>query len=190
MNPRVISRLLLASITVLAVALRPCLGAEEGTIPEYQAKAAFLYHFVQLTTWPNTAFASTNAPLTVAVVGSDSVGKDMAQVLKGKSYQGHPLVVARLERVDEVKDCQVLFVADSSVSQPADIVGQLGRRPVLTVGEGEGFIDQGGMIRLLKCGENIRFEINHAAALREGLKLSSKLLRLAVRVIPPKTGEP
>jgi hypothetical protein len=53
---------------------------------------------------------------------------------------------------------------------------------VLTVGETDAFLERGGVIAFAMEGGKLRFSINAAAADRAGLKLSSQLLKLAVRV--------
>ena len=52
--------------------------------------------------------------------------------------------------------------------------------PVLTVADTAGFLDHGGIINFVLEGSKVRFEINQEAAERAGIKISSKLLRLAV----------
>jgi hypothetical protein len=49
----------------------------------------------------------------------------------------------------------------------------------LTVGETEGFAVLGGIINLTVEDNKVHFEINRLAADRAGLKISSKLLRIA-----------
>ena len=51
----------------------------------------------------------------------------------------------------------------------------------LTVGEGAEFIRSGGMIAFVTTAETIRFLIDDAAARGAGLRISSRLLALAVR---------
>lgn len=50
---------------------------------------------------------------------------------------------------------------------------------VLTVGEGDSFMRDGGMITFVIEGRRVRFDINLAVAENAGLKLSSKLLSVA-----------
>jgi len=52
---------------------------------------------------------------------------------------------------------------------------------VLTVGETERFTESGGIINFTREGNKIRFAISDDTAKRAGLKISSKLLSLAVR---------
>jgi len=54
---------------------------------------------------------------------------------------------------------------------------------VLTVGEHEHFLDQGGIMRLFLENNRVRFSVNQQSADRAGLQISSRLLRLARAVI-------
>jgi hypothetical protein len=53
---------------------------------------------------------------------------------------------------------------------------------VLTIGEGENFVHDGGMIAFVVENRRVRFGINETAAAAAGLKLSSKLLNVAKSV--------
>jgi hypothetical protein len=52
---------------------------------------------------------------------------------------------------------------------------------VLTVGEGEEFLASGGIIGFVMVEETVRFAINQDAAHRAGLRVSSRVLALALR---------
>jgi hypothetical protein len=54
---------------------------------------------------------------------------------------------------------------------------------VLTVGEQENFLENGGNINFLRIAGKIRFEINLDSVKDNNLKIRSKLLKLAKRVI-------
>ena len=75
------------------------------------------------------------------------------------------------------KACQVLFISKSE-KDVAKILPALGPG-VLTVGEGEISIRDGGMIAFVIENRRVRFDINQTAAENAGLKLSSKLLSVA-----------
>ena len=62
-------------------------------------------------------------------------------------------------------------------------MAQIKDGPVLTVGEVEGFAEQGGMVNLLAGPNRIVMEINREVANRAGLSVSSQLLKLA-KLIP------
>ncbi len=58
---------------------------------------------------------------------------------------------------------------------------------VLTVADTKGFLESGGIINFLMEDKKVRFEINVTAAKKSKLKISSKLLRLAKRVVKEKS---
>jgi hypothetical protein len=136
---------------------------------EYDAKARFLNTFVQYVKWPGSA------PRTVGVLGDDPFGGYLEKALRGK------FKIIRSKRVEELKNCQVVFVSKSERGNVGDVIETLGGANVLTVGDSEGFARQGGVIGFTMQGENVRFEINKAAARRAGLNISSELLSRASR---------
>lgn len=149
---------------------------------EYQVKAAFLYNFAKFVEWPTQAFATASAPLVIGVLGENPFHDTLRQVVEGKTIDGHPLRVKELRSLKEVGACHILFISTSERRQLPDILKLLKGAAVLTVGEMDGFTEAGGMINfVLVEGTKIRFQINKSAATSGGLKVSSKLLGLALR---------
>jgi hypothetical protein len=60
---------------------------------------------------------------------------------------------------------------------------QLPRVPLLIVGEMNNFLEMGGTVNFINEGGRIRFDINMNGAQRAQIQMSSKLLRLARRVV-------
>jgi hypothetical protein len=154
--------------------------AQNGGFSEYQVKAAFLYNFGKFVEWPTNDFASTNTPLLIGVYGENPFGNDLAGVVQGRNIGGHP-VVARLVSLNELKGCQILFIAQSEQKNIRKILQALDGAGVLTVTENMDSFQSGIMINFIVLDDRIRFEINNTAAEKVGLKLSSKLLMLATK---------
>ena len=173
--------LLVLSLGVL-MGRRPVARANEAS--EYQVKAAFVYNFVQFVEWPASAFKGTvKAPLQIAIVGNDPFNGMLDRVVAGKVVNGHPLVVRHFATAGDVcQPCHVMFVCAQSEQQFGLAMQKLGCAGLLTVGETDGFLDAGGIIRLYQEGNHIRFDVNRGAADRAGLRVSSKLLKLAKTV--------
>ncbi len=91
---------------------------------------------------------------------------------------GHRVITRRIKAGPAPKSCQILFVSRPGKDVPR-ILASLGPG-VLTVGEGENFVREGGMITFVIDGRHVRFRANQAAAEGAGLKLSSKLLNVAM----------
>jgi len=159
-------------------------AAEVVSAPEYKVKAAFLYNFAKLTEWPTNAFADTNAAFVIGIVGKDPFDSQLEEVVRGKTIGGRAIAITRLASADEAKACQLLFVSRSENGRVPAMLAGLAGQPILTVGDAPDFARRGGIIGLVEVRDEIHFEINRATAAQAGLKLSSKLLRLADIVQP------
>lgn len=148
---------------------------------EYQVKAAFLLNFVKFTEFPPSAFRDGDSPITICVSGDDPFGNALDQLVKGETVGGRKVVAQRIKRVPVGKACQVLFLHAFEKNTVETILAAVGSG-VLTVGEGEKFIQNGGMIAFVIENRRVRFDVNQAAAESAGLKLSSKLLTVAKAV--------
>ena len=161
------------------------LAAAQETPPlEYELKAAFLYNFVKFVEWPPEAFAGARSPLTICVYGEDPFGTSLDGVVRGESLGERNLLVQRPETLDELRGCHVLFVSRSERQRMPEVLARVEGAPVLTVGDTDGFLRAGGMINFVLEENKVRFLINQAAAERGGLRISSKLLRLAKGTTP------
>ncbi|HWS15864.1 MAG TPA: YfiR family protein [Candidatus Methylomirabilis sp.] len=151
---------------------------------EYHVKAAFLYNFAKFIEWPDEK-AGSPGDFPLCVLGSESDPVLTAlDSLQGKTVRGLPLTTRRVATLGEARTCRILFVTSSERPRLPEILSALRGRPVLTVGDTNGFAERGGIINLVKAGNRISFEINTDAAQRAGLTMSSKLLFLGKIVKP------
>lgn len=174
----------LLAATLLAMFISPVGGpvyadAESLRFQEYQVKAAFLYSFARFVEWPEEHALARSDEIRIGIVGEDPFRNVLDRTLRGKTILGRTPVVQRYETAAEVEACHVLFVAADQAAAMSVILGRLGDAPVLTVGESDGFVEAGGIIRFIVEKNRVRFEIKPSAARRIGLKLSSKLLGVA-----------
>lgn len=166
------------ALLVTAVSSR----AEESQPSEYELKAAFLFNFAKFVEWPPKAFAKDSSPLVVGVLGEKNpFGDDLKRTVRNKTINNRPLEVKEIQSVTEATNCHILFICTSEKKRLPEILDGLRDTPALTVGETDRFIQAGGMINFVLAGNKIRFEINDDAAKKAGLKISSKLLSLALR---------
>jgi hypothetical protein len=174
--------LLLASLCAVAGPAR----AEEPLPPlESRVKAAFLFHFAQLTTWPAGTFPTNDTPITIGVVADDPVAQALTQAVETQYIGQRPVVVTQPANAAEWQRCQVLFVSQAAASQWPEILAAVPDRPILTVNDADGSASRAGMINLFVEAGKLRFDINLTLAQRSGLTISSRLLRLARPVVTP-----
>jgi hypothetical protein len=146
---------------------------------EHRVKAVFLFNFAQFVVWPDSAFSGPDDPLVVGILGDDPFDTYLDEVVHGEKVNNRPIQVKRFRKVEEVKDCQVLFVSASETPRVESILTALKAQHVLTVGESQEFFRHGGMVNFATENGTIRLKINLDEVQEAGLSVSSKLLRLA-----------
>ena len=153
-------------------------GAPAETAPpdEYQVKAADLYHFAQFVEWPADAFLQRNSPLIIGVLGENPFGSYLDDLVRGEKVGSRPLLVHHYRRPEEIADCHILFVSKSEAGSLDKVFAALKGRSILTVGDVDTFIQQGGLIRFLIEEGTVRFKVNIVVAKASRLTISSKIL--------------
>jgi hypothetical protein len=171
----------LACLVALALAPPVGLKAQNQTpgVREYQIKAVFLFNFAQFVDWPPESFPDAQAPLVIGILGKDPFGPYLDEAVKGEKVNNRAMVIRRYTNVNDVADCQILFISQSEAARLDQILERLRGRSILTVGDMEGFSQLGGMIRFVIENSKVRLRINIKAAKQAHLTISSKLLRPA-----------
>ena len=144
---------------------------------EYDVKAAYLLNFTKFVEWPASAFDGADAPIAICVVGNNPFGNVLTELVRGEEVNGRKVVVRHLSEAPAARTCQVVFLA-AGTKEKASIVSALGAG-VLTVGEGDHFLREGGAIAFVVEQKRVRFDIRQSAAEAASLKLSSRLLSVA-----------
>ena len=139
---------------------------------ENQVKAAFLYNFPKFIELPG------ENTLTLCIVGEDSFGDAMA-ALNGQVTAGKRLVVKRVNSVNEIPSCQILFLSSLEKNKLEPIMRYARNKPILTVGDTSEYSNQGVIINFYLENNRVKIEINMDAAEQSKLKISSKLLKIA-----------
>jgi hypothetical protein len=173
---------LLKALLLLAAALLAALPVQaQEALTEQEVKAAYLYNFAKFVEWPANAFDPPSSPLQVCVFGDDPFGRMLDGVIQGEKVGAQKLVALRPARIAELRSCHVLFVSRSERERMGEILASVRGRNVLTVGEGEEFLDQGGMIAFVRDEKKVRFFIGKEAVARAPFKISSRLMALGER---------
>ena len=155
--------------------------AQETQPSEYQLKAAFLYNFAKFVEWPSEALPQNNSPFVIGILGENPFADDLKKTVAGKKVSDHPIDVVPFSTAAEATNCHILFISSSEKTRLAEIFKSLQGVPILTVGETEQFTEAGGMVNFVREANKIRFQINDNTAKVARLKISSKLLSLAIR---------
>ena len=156
---------------------------------ERKIQAGYLLNFARYVEWPPAAFANSVSPVCIGVLGEDPFGGFLDDTVRGEMVRGHPIVVRRERSPDALRDCHIVFIAVADSEKQGQFLASFSGKPILTVGNENGFAARGGIVNFFLENERVRFEISRAASQRSGLKMHPQLLRLA-RVVHAAVGLP
>jgi hypothetical protein len=158
---------------------------------EPEIKAAYLYNFGRYVEWPAAARSvgdSGPPDFVIGVVGDTPVIAPLRTIAASKKVGGRAIVVHQFRAEKDFRPCQELFVpAGQDPELVASILKKARETATLIAGDEEGFALKQGQIGFYTDENNMKFEINAAAAAKAGLKISSKLLSLG-RIVGEKQG--
>lgn len=153
--------------------------AMEGQVEKY--KAVFTLNFIRYIGWPEDA---RQGDFVIGVLNSSSVAKWIKSQSAGKKFGFQDVVVKEFSSVEEVEDCQVLYVSSKArFSKVADqLQGKLGNNSLI-ITEEEGATDFGSMINFVIRDEVLKFEIHNKNASDKGLQISSRLGNMSSAIV-------
>jgi len=147
----------------------------QPSMSEYQVKALFLLNFVKYVDWP----AGESGPITIGILGQDNFNDSLTNAADGKTVNGRAITIKHFSLGDSLSGCSILFISASENPQLSAILSKTVSMPILTVGESDSFLDNGGIINFMLKEGKIHLAINLKAAQRANLQISSKLLSVA-----------
>lgn len=163
-----------------------CLDVFAAAPPEYKVKAQLLVNFAACATWPGKTFQDTNAPVIVGIVGKDPFEGFLDAAVEANSRARRPgraLVIRKVIAESEMRECHILFFASSERRRWRDVRQRLKGEPILTVGEMDDFLEDGGVINFMLKGQLVRFDISVDSAKAARLTLDARLLSVADTVV-------
>lgn len=145
-------------------------------------KSAFILNLAKYVDWPTTSFAGDDAAFVIGVIEDAGFASALAGHLEGKRVDGRALEVRTVATIDDARECHLLYGPRKQRQKARQLALDMRGEPVLSVAEYDRFAHVGGMVAVDARRGKISFEISRSAADRGGLKVSSKLLRLASAV--------
>jgi hypothetical protein len=155
---------------------------------EYVAKAAFLERFTRFTEWPpKSQMSDTSKPFVISVIGEDPFGSVLRDICAEQKIKHKPVKVRNINEIEEINGTNLLFISSSEKERIEKVIDYTQEKPILTVGDTQGFGEKGVHINFYLEGDSLRFTINQTAVKNSGLSISYLLLEVA-KVINPVGG--
>jgi hypothetical protein len=147
---------------------------------EYAIKGAFLYHFLTYIDWPDESLSDPAQPFVIGVYRDDPFGEVLDKIAETKQVEGRAIEIQHLESANQLEGCHILFIPHTiDAEAQKQVLAAVMDSHVLTVGETDDFIEQGGSAQFFIEGNKVRFAFNTDAVSQSQLKISSKLLSIA-----------
>lgn len=134
---------------------------------EVKIKAAYIFNFTKFVSWPDGG-----RNLTICVDKNNPFDGTLKEI-EARSNANRKYMV---QENGHEEGCHILYSAGAVDAIPQD-------NHTLTVGEGDAFIEHGGIIAFITKDDKVKFIINLKAAEQAGLKLNPQLLEVAYKVV-------
>ncbi|MCC5932452.1 MAG: YfiR family protein [Cyclobacteriaceae bacterium] len=140
-------------------------------------QSVFIYNFTKYIKWP-AEFADNK--IQIAVLGNSDVFTSLHEMAEKKSHSaGIQLNVVKINSLDELSNCHVLFIPDRQSNKLDEVNEKTQGKNILIVTEKNGMAAQGAVINFIEEGGKLKFELNQEQAEKRGLKVSGSLISLA-----------
>ncbi|NJK96065.1 MAG: YfiR family protein [Bacteroidetes bacterium] len=163
---------------ILTVILASVFGISaycQSSATKYQA--LFMYNFTRYIEWPSSSSAGE---FVIGVLGNGSITSDLTELTTGKFVGSQKITVKQFANISDISNCHLLFVNRSFINQFGDILTKFSGKNTLMVTDKPGMVEKGAGINFVIDDGKQRFEVNRNAIEKSGLKISSKLLDMAV----------
>ncbi len=152
-------------------------NAAEG-YSEAAVKAAYLYRFAGYVRWPEPL--PPDEPFVIDVVSAPGVANALRALLRDHPINGHLAQIREVAGKDDWGPAKLVYVGAGHAGALRTLKPGLPARLIVT--DQEDGLNAGGTVNLITLDRNVRFEVSLAAADRWGVKISSELLGVALRV--------
>ncbi|MGB7846812.1 MAG: YfiR family protein [Candidatus Acidiferrum sp.] len=157
----------------------------QSASPENRIKAVYLKNMLNFVRWPVSTAPAKDGAFRFCVEADAPLGFALAQELRTTTIDDRRVEVRWAQKEQHLKDCQALFVGASAAKRFAKLLEGVKGASVHTFGEGNGFLEAGGVVQLSYESNAVRFGVNLTAARTAGLRMDPRLLGVAKRVVKP-----
>lgn len=142
-------------------------------------QSLFIYNFSKYVKWPE---GQQSGDFVIGIFGSVNMTEALKSMAVNKKVNGSNIVIKEFSSTAEIKDCHILFVAESESGKMSQILSQTEGQSILIVSDKPGLAKKGAVINFVESEGKIKFELNQQYADLRGLKISGSLVSLAILV--------
>ncbi len=142
-------------------------------------QSLFIYNFTKYIKWPDSF---NSGKFVIGIIGDSKISELIAAMVNSKKATGNGYIIEikNYSSVEEIKDCNILFVSESSIGSLSEICEHTTSDPVLIVTDSPEMANQGSIINFVDKNGKIKFELNEDNASSRGLIVSGSFASLAI----------
>lgn len=149
---------------------------------ESQIKAAMLFKFLGYTEWPPSAFEEPQSPYRIWLLNANEVGSELRSITHERGVNGRPVKVFKTRYFERIKNPHIVFVGRDAEHHLPQLARLAEQQSFLIVTENAQGLVPGSTINLRLLEDRIGFDVSLSCARRNQLKLSARLLSVALTV--------
>ncbi|MGZ8137322.1 MAG: YfiR family protein [Methylococcaceae bacterium] len=150
---------------------------------EYTVKSLLSLNFARFTDWPEDIINAQSPSINLCVAGDDLIQQTFALIDK-KQVGERFLSVIELTGSTDLPPCQLLYISVQDKNLTRKLLSECVTKHILTIGDDDQFIKDGGMVYLQLVDGQIKLNINLNVVKQAGLTISSRVLKLATIINP------
>jgi len=144
---------------------------------EFRVKVIYLNNFVKNVEWPATAVKDT---FRIAIVQDVDFAEEFSNIKSFKKHHGReiPRKVIAIDNLDDATSYQIIYIAAESGYTAKELLGSIGKKPVLLVTENYEFGST--MINFIINNNKLQYEVNVLQIESNDLVLNNEVLNRAI----------
>ena len=146
-------------------------------VQEYTAKSVLALNLARYSEWPPEVFKDNGSSINLCVLGDDVVQQAFA-LIDNKQIGDKTLLVRDIKDGKHLDHCQLLYVSGDAADSTRWLE-ECHKQHILTIGESEEFLANGGMVFLELVDARIKLHVNISATQKAGVQISARVLKLA-----------
>jgi hypothetical protein len=146
---------------------------------ETRVKAALIYNIARFVQWPADPRTDADAPLVIAVIGSDRAASALERTVDGRRVHDRRIRVLRSAPAAEDPPPHILYLAQSHDAGAARLIERFADHPTLVISDDPKSCRLGATLCFFRERQRVRIVVDDDAAAASGLSISSQLLKLA-----------
>jgi hypothetical protein len=160
-------------VLFLAISLIPALAQN------YKMHAVFIYSFTRYVQWPESY---NQGDFEILVLGDSPILEELKAMAQAKKVGDRTIKITKIKSPAEIRKCNMLFIPAAKSDHIDEVISMVNTQSILTVSEEPGLGAKGSGINFIVKDGKLVFELNQASAIKQGLKISNELARLAILI--------